>query len=109
SMGCGVIEERRSDAFPDPVGLDPEILEPAHLALRNERAPPDRPAGALGDEYDQLAEALRREVAAIRPLAHLLGLVSPMALRRDRDLPQARTFVRFARAHHDNRLLSHCA
>jgi hypothetical protein len=83
-----VLEEQPPDAEADPGRLDPEILEPADLAARDQRRPADRASLLLGDVEQPLAQALRLEVAAERPLLDLGAVVAPVRLRLDRDLAQ---------------------
>src|SRR5262249_26455577 len=82
-----VLEEQPADAAADPGRVDPEVLEPADLAARDQRRPADRGALGLGDEDEPGAQALGFEVAAHRPVLHARPVVTPVRLGLDRDLP----------------------
>jgi hypothetical protein len=83
-----VLEQRAAEAAADPGRLDPEILEPADLAARDQRRPSDRPSVRLGDVEQTAAQALGVEVAAARPLLDLRPVVAPVRLRLDGDRAQ---------------------
>jgi hypothetical protein len=82
------LEQPAAEPAPDPGRVDPQILEPADLAARDQRRPADRASLLLGDVEQPLAQALRLEVAAERPLLDLGAVVAPVRLRLDRDLAQ---------------------
>jgi hypothetical protein len=63
------VKQRCADAFADPPRLDPEIVEPADLALVDERRPADEAAVDLGDVELLLAQPGRREVETLGPVA----------------------------------------
>src|SRR5207253_5016897 len=109
SMPRAVTKETASDSFADPLRLDPEIGQPPQLASLLERAPADHVLAGLGDEDGP--ELLRREVAAVGPFPHFVGLVAPELLGRDRDLLEPTAFLDACgtNRHRDRRSFSHSA
>src|SRR5205809_6932152 len=88
-----LLEQRRPDSFANPRGFDPEIVEPTHLALRNQCCPANRLTVDFRHPYLLAAKPFRREVAHRSPLAYTVRVVSPVALRSDRDLSQSLPFM----------------
>jgi hypothetical protein len=82
------LEEAPPEALADPLGLDPEVFQPADLAAWDQRGPADGAPVRLGDEQQTLAKALGLEVAGERPLLDQRAVVTPVSLRVDRDLAQ---------------------
>ena len=88
-----MLEERAADAAADPVGLDPEILEPPDQAAGDQRRPADWISPALGYVDAPLPQTLGLEGARIGPFLDPRKLVTPVRLRCDRDLAQSLEFI----------------
>ena len=84
------LEEHLPDPAADPLRLDPEVVEHASGALRHQRRPADRAPVLLGDEDLLRRERRRIELAGGVPAVEERLLVTPVPLRRQRDLTQSR-------------------